>query len=89
MIAAVGAALDAAVRRINFEAAVAAAKYCLGKYLGGYGVSERWSSEWLLHHLFWSRGEEKSFIYYRYWSGNHIVLITLFSPRFAQKRSRF
>ena len=60
MIAAVGAALDAAVRRINFEAAVAAAKYCLGKYLGGYGVSERRSSEWLLHHSLWSRGEGKS-----------------------------
>ena len=62
MIAAVGAALDAAVRRINFEAAVAAAKYYLGKYLdlGGYGVSERRSSEWLLRHSFWSRGEGKS-----------------------------
>ena len=56
-----GAAVDAAGRRTNFEAAVDAAKqYRSGEYLGGYGVTERRSLEWLLQHLFWSRGESKS-----------------------------
>ena len=48
------------MRLINFEAAVAAAKYRSGEYLGGHSVSKRRSLERLLHHSFWSRGEGKS-----------------------------
>jgi hypothetical protein len=62
MIWAVGAALDALVRRIDFEAAAAAAMNHSGYYLGGYGTSERRSLECQKLHSFWSRGDEKSFI---------------------------
>ena len=68
-ISAVGPALDVTDKRIIFEASAAAAEIRSGEYLQGFDVGERRPLDWLVHHLFWSRGEGKS----TYQSGNPIV----------------